>query len=184
MRPNVLSMREVIAGSAAGLLATVPMTCAMEAMFRSLPASERYPLPPRQVTMNAVGALGQKHELDEAERQQLTLVGHFGMGTAMGALYGGLNTRLPLAGPIAGAGVGLGVWAGNYLGLLPTLGLLSPATRHPGRRMALMIAAHLVWGASAGTLLALWTARSRRESQRKRRIASSRTLPTETPATS
>jgi hypothetical protein len=35
---------------------------------------------------------------------------------------------------------------------MPALGLLSPATEHPGRRNALMIAAHLVWGSATGII--------------------------------
>lgn len=175
-------MRDILAGAAAGLVATLPMTSVMEAMFRSLPASERYPLPPKQVTMSAVRALGQEQQLEEVERQQLTLVAHFGMGAAMGALYGGLNAKLPLAGPVAGAGIGLGVWAGNYLGLLPSVGLLSPVTQHPGRRTALMIAAHLVWGTSAGTLLALYRTHWRRELQQQRGIDRSRISPRKIPS--
>ncbi len=54
---------------------------------------------------------------------------------------------------LAGAGFGLAVWAGSYLGWLPAAGILRPATEHPPRRVALMIAAHLVWGASAGLAL-------------------------------
>jgi len=45
------------------------------------------------------------------------------------------------------------VWGGSYLGLLPSLGILRPATDHPAQRNALMIAAHLVWGATLGGAL-------------------------------
>jgi hypothetical protein len=55
---------------------------------------------------------------------------------------------------LAGTLYGLVVWGASYLGLVPALGLLSPATRHPRRRNALMIAAHLVWGAALGLLAA------------------------------
>jgi uncharacterized membrane protein YagU involved in acid resistance len=51
---------------------------------------------------------------------------------------------------VNGVAYGLGVWTASYLGLLPALGLLAPATEHPARRNALMIAAHVVWGASLG----------------------------------
>ena len=47
---------------------------------------------------------------------------------------------------------GLAVWTTGYLGLLPALGALRPATEHPPRRTALMIAAHVVWGAALGLL--------------------------------
>lgn len=71
----------------------------------------------------------------------------------MGALYGGLGSRLPVPEPARGALLGVGVWAGNYLGLLPSVGLLTPATRHPVQRSALMISAHVVWGVATGLLL-------------------------------
>src|SRR5262249_36443677 len=51
---------------------------------------------------------------------------------------------------VKGTAYGLAVWAGSYLGLLPALGILSPATRHPPRRTALMIAAHVVFGSALG----------------------------------
>jgi hypothetical protein len=34
------------------------------------------------------------------------------------------------------------------MGWIPAVGTLEPATEHPPRRNALMIAAHLVWGAA------------------------------------
>lgn len=88
--------------------------------------------------------------MDSSQRRSLTWLAHFGYGTAMGSLYGLIEPRL--AGPPAVRGMtfGLGVWTGSYLGLLPALRLLRPATQHPPRRNALMIAAHLVWGLFLG----------------------------------
>jgi len=57
----------------------------------------------------------------------------------------GLQERRSAA---AGASFGVGVWAASYLGWIPAVGLLAPATRHPRHRSALMLAAHVVWGAS------------------------------------
>lgn len=48
---------------------------------------------------------------------------------------------------------GAAIWAGSYFGWVPALGILTPASEHPRRRNALMIAAHIVWGAT--TALAL-----------------------------
>lgn len=143
------------AGGAAGLAATVPMTLAMAAMHRRLPARQRYPLPPRQVTMNAARKAGVEpsRDLDEQERVGLTMLAHFGYGAAVGALYGPMAPKSLPASILGGVGWGLAVWAGSYLGLLPALNLLSPATRHPARRNALMIAAHVVWGAATGVLV-------------------------------
>ena len=146
-------MNDILDGAVAGCVATIPMTVAMEAMHRELPAREQYPLPPRTVTVRAAEASGL--DLDEDERTALSLTAHFAMGTAMGALYGPVSRLLPLPAPLAGAAFGLAVWAGNYLGVLPALGLLRPATDHPPRRAGLMIGAHLVWGAAAGIVLDL-----------------------------
>src|SRR5437879_2556421 len=68
---------DMVLGAAAGCIATVPMTWAMEAMHRRLPERERYPLPPRQIAMRVATEAGVKDRLDEAERLGVTLVGHF-----------------------------------------------------------------------------------------------------------
>jgi uncharacterized membrane protein YagU involved in acid resistance len=148
-------MQSLLSGAVAGLAATVPMTAAMKAMHRQLPAGERYPLPPRPITMRAAHKAGVDvgHDLDERQRTGLTLAAHFGYGTMVGALYGPVAPRGMGAAILGGVGYGLLVWAGSYLGLLPALGLLSPATRHPARRNALMIAAHVVWGAALGAVV-------------------------------
>lgn len=145
-------MRDVFVSSIAGCVATVPMTWTMELLHRYLPQRERYPLPPREITMKVAEEAGLEDDLDEQERLRLTLLAHFGMGSAAGALYEPLTSNLPLPALLRGAAYGLAVWGGNYLGLLPALGILTPATRHPPRRTALMIAAHLVWGMSLALL--------------------------------
>jgi hypothetical protein len=145
-------MRELIAGALSGLAATVPMTLAMEGLFRRLPWSERYPLPPRKVTMELAETFGLRDDLSEAQRHALTLSAHLGYGAAMGALYA-LTTRRVLPGAVGGALYGLGVWAGNYLALLPQAELHPHAAQEPRERNLLMIGAHLVWGAALGTLL-------------------------------
>lgn len=136
----------------AGFLATVPMTAAMEGMYRELPMAERYPLPPREITQEFLRKIGIDHELTERQRQALSLACHFGYGAAMGEIYGLLTGGPQRRGALTGALFGLGVWGASYLGMLPAFELLPPATEHPPRRNALMIAAHLVWGASMGVL--------------------------------
>lgn len=147
------AVQSIIGGGIAGCMATIPMSVTMEFLHRRLPSLQQYPLPPRQVTMQVADAAGVLGTLDEDDRENASLIAHFGMGTAMGTIYGVLGKHLPIDGPVAGSAVGMAVWAGNYLGLLPALGLLTPATRHPAQRTALMIAAHVVWGAAAGMLL-------------------------------
>jgi hypothetical protein len=70
----------------------------------------------------------------------------------LGALSEGLD-GLGAPPALSGAGFGVAVWAGSYSGRLPAAGILSPATRHPPRRNALMIAAHVVRGATAGLVV-------------------------------
>ena len=152
-------------GLLSGLAATVPMTAVMEILHRQLPARQRYPLPPRQISQRLTRRVGVEQDLDEGEHFALALASHFGYGAATGAIYGILEDRLrphveraaPGAPAVAvdaaqGVAYGLLVWAGSYLGWLPAAGILKPATRHPAPRNALMIAAHVVFGATLGIL--------------------------------
>jgi hypothetical protein len=97
--------------------------------------------------------VGAHRQLSSRELNGLTLLAHFGYGAACGAAYAALVPRSPVPHPVGGVGWGLAVWTGSYLGWLPALGLHPPATREPRERNALMLAAHVVWGATAGTLL-------------------------------
>lgn len=148
-------MNGLIKGAIAGLFATVPMTIAMKVLHEQLPHEERYPLPPRLIVENAAEAADVEHELGEDEEYKLTVLAHFAYGAATGAIYSGaLSAMDAKPGAANGVAYGLGVWTLSYLGLLPAVGLLEPATEHPARRNAVMIAAHVVWGASLG-----WAAR-------------------------
>ncbi len=145
----------LLQGALAGLLATAPMTAVMLILHRLLPGYERYPAEPYRITTRVARRLGLSRLLDDtADRVAATTAAHFGYGAAAGALFPPLAARLPLPAVLAGTLYGLVVWGASYLGLVPALGLLSPATRHPRRRNALMIAAHLVWGAALGLLAA------------------------------
>lgn len=151
----------VINGGLAGLLATAPMTAVMKLLHRQLPRHERQYLPPRQITMRlARWAKVAQHLDDEKEQKAATYVSHFGYGTTVGSLYGLACASGMRPGVGSGLVYGMLVWAGSYLGLLPALGILSPATRHPPRRTLLMIAAHLVWGSTLGLLMS-WLQPSR-----------------------
>ena len=73
------------------------------------------------------------------------MAAHFIYGAVAGAMYP-LLTRM--RSPVAGAGYGVAVWIISYLGWLPIAHLLAPATRHPLKRNLLMVAVHVVWGAT------------------------------------
>lgn len=151
-----MALSKLLTGALAGSIATAPMTLAMELMHRWLPRSERYPLPPSEITTKLTREAGVAQHLDQEQHVALTLVNHFGYGAAVGSLYGLLPSkpRAPLPAALWGIGYGLVVWAVSYLGLLPALGILRPATEHPERRNLLMIAAHVVWGSVTGLLVA------------------------------
>ena len=147
-------MNRILLGALAGLAATGPMTLAMKLMHEQLPREEQYPLPPRQVAEGLAEKAGANEHLDEEEREAATWVSHFAFGAAAGALYGAVSGERIDGHPLlAGVGFGFAVWAGSYLGWLPAAGIISPATEHPARRNALMIAAHVVWGACVGASL-------------------------------
>jgi putative membrane protein len=142
----------MIDGGLAGLFATLPMSLLMEAAHRRLPWYQQYQLPPRQITDRLLRAMGIERAMNRPQETTATLAAHAGYGTAMGSLYGALSEVRPLRSTAGGVTFGLLVWAGSYLGVLPAIGLLPPVTRHPRERTALMIAAHLVWGAAMGGL--------------------------------
>ncbi|HVF68287.1 MAG TPA: DUF6789 family protein [Pyrinomonadaceae bacterium] len=146
-------MNRIILGALAGLAATAPMSLAMKLMHEQLPQEEQYPLPPRQVAEGLAEVAGVNEQLGEEEREAATWVSHFAYGAACGAAYGALSRGLGRHAALAGAGFGVAVWAASYLGWLPAAGILTPATEHPSRRNALMIASHVVWGTTAAVVL-------------------------------
>jgi uncharacterized membrane protein YagU involved in acid resistance len=150
--PGRSASTNVGAGAVAGFVATLPMTAVMELLFQHLPRHEQYPLPPREITDQLTVKTGVGDELPELHRQWLALGAHFGYGSAMGGLYGLMFGRDAAAPMMQGAVYGLAVWAGSYLGLLPALRILKPATEHPLERNLLMIFAHAIWGGSVGAL--------------------------------
>ena len=144
-------MNRYLAGAIGGLLATIPMTLVMESLHRRLPREARYPLPPREVTENIADKMGHNQGLDEDRLIESSVLSHFAYGAATGALYP-LVFREPVRHSLVyGSGYGVAVWAASYLGWIPALNVLEPATRQPASRRRLMLCAHAVWG--AGTVL-------------------------------
>jgi F0F1-type ATP synthase assembly protein I len=146
-------MNGALAGTIAGFLATGPMTLAMNAMYRELPPEDKDPLPPRQITENAAAAVGVDLGTKEETRQAATLAAHFGYGATVGAMYGPLAGRTGLPRVAEGMIYGAAIWGGSYFGLLPGVGLYRSANEEAPSRNALMLTAHLVWGASVGLIV-------------------------------
>jgi uncharacterized membrane protein YagU involved in acid resistance len=159
------AMNNVLAGAAVGAAATVPMTIFWEALHPRLPGEPPRPLPPREVAEALAVKFGVNRELDEIQMQWLALALHFGYGMLTGAVFGAIAPRR--SGAAIGSGIlfGLGVWASSYLGWLPASGVRHSPRWDPPARTALVVASHIVWGASAGLLL---TGRGRREQASRR----------------
>ena len=143
------AMNRLLLGAVAGFAATVPMTVVMKILHANLPDDEDYPLPPREIIDETAKRVELQDDLSEEAKTALTFAGHFAYGTASGSLYPVLISN---PNPINGAVYGLGVWGASYLGWLPAAGILGSATKHPARRVALMVTAHLVWGATLGAI--------------------------------
>lgn len=126
----------LLIGGIAGFVATMAMTSTMRHLHRRLPGKERYPLPPRELVEEAL-------EPPRAAAPDLTLAAHFAYGAGCGALLAAANAR---PGRLAGSLGGGGIWLASYMGWIPDLGLLEPASRHPLRRNLTMIVAHFAWG--------------------------------------
>ena len=160
----------LIIGGIAGFVGTMAMTAAMRRLHRRLPAEERYPLTPREIVDSGSKQLGLPLAGEVAK--DVTTAAHFAYGAACGAMiaamnpdpkkrtgaaagaiYGPLAQRVPLPPVVKGIAFGLVVWTVSYLGLLPALGILRPATEHPARRNLLMIGVHLVWGAATAAAM-------------------------------
>ncbi|TIT01673.1 MAG: hypothetical protein E5W72_03175 [Mesorhizobium sp.] len=135
-------MQRIVSGALAGLAATLAMTIAMRRLHALLENRERYPLPPREIVERVLIAG------DEQDARTSTLLAHFGFGALTGSVFALLPVR-------RGSGVlyGLGVWALSYLGWIPAAHILAPAWRHPVYRNLLMLAVHVVWGATLSTSL-------------------------------
>ena len=153
----------LVVGAIAGIVGTMAMTAAMRRLHARLPEKHRYPLTPREI-VDAAAALP-----DEAAKDATTAA-HFAYGAGCGALLAAADPDMGLR---RGAAAGAAIWTASYMGWIPALNLLEPATEHPARRNALMIGVHLVWGAATaaamrelaaarGTIFAAGPAKDRR----------------------
>ncbi|WP_448206335.1 hypothetical protein [Azospirillum sp. sgz302134] len=147
-------MNPFLAGALAGLAATVPMTWAMNRLHRQLPERARYPLPPRLITERVATEAGVGDAMTERQHELLALAGHYAYGAATGAGFAPVLRAVGGAPVATGVAYGLGVWAASYLGWIPAVGILRPATEHPAERVGMMLAAHVVWGGATGYLTA------------------------------
>jgi uncharacterized membrane protein YagU involved in acid resistance len=138
----------LVIGAIAGFVGTMAMTSAMQRLHRRLPEGERYPLTPREIVDSTAEAAGV--DLPNEAAKDITTAAHFAYGAAMGALIAAMN---PEPSKKTGAAAGMAVWLASYLGWIPALNVLEPATQHPRRRNLLMIGVHLVWGTATASAM-------------------------------
>ncbi|HEY0087158.1 MAG TPA: hypothetical protein VGB65_14765 [Allosphingosinicella sp.] len=138
----------LVIGAIAGFVGTMAMTSAMQRLHKRLPERERYPLTPREIVDSTAEKAGVS--LGNEAAKDITTAAHFAYGAAMGALIAAMN---PEPSKKTGAAAGLLVWLASYLGWIPAMNVLEPATEHPRRRNLLMIGVHLVWGAATASAM-------------------------------
>jgi hypothetical protein len=112
--------------------------------------------PPRTVSRNLEEAVGLYDDLPRPVFEASWVGKHFAYGTGAGMVYAITRERLKLADPLpAGPLFGVALWAFGYVGWLPATGLYPPPTAEPKRRVAALIAAHLIYGTATATVLHL-----------------------------
>ena len=138
----------LVIGGIAGFVGTMAMTAAMRRLHRRLPEEERYPLTPREIVDSGSRQIGLPLAGEVAK--DVTTAAHFAYGAACGALVAAMN---PDPKRRTGAAAGAAIWLASYMGWIPAVGTLEPATKHPARRNMLMIGVHLVWGAATAAAI-------------------------------
>jgi Protein of unknown function (DUF1440)/Family of unknown function (DUF6789) len=136
-------MTRLIVGAFAGLIATLPMSLviAFGRWMRLL-----WTPPPKQITDSAAKRAGVNPDPSPEAFTVSWIAAHFGYGAACGAAYVLAKPILPSSRPIAGLLFGAAVWSVSYLGIMPALGLYPWPKDDSKSRIAVMIAAHAVFG--------------------------------------
>jgi hypothetical protein len=141
--------RRLVAGGAAGLLATVVMSAFMEWARRSGWLRKH---PPEEITERALRAVGAP--ASEPVKDATATAAHAAFGVGAGAVYGLLpaprSRRLRVA---AGVGYGLAIWTVSYAGWAPALRLMPAPSEDRTDSQAAIVASHAVYGAVLGGAL-------------------------------
>jgi hypothetical protein len=140
-------------GAGAGALATGAMSALMVAAERAGLMGRH---PPEAIAETILDGAGVEVGSEALENAVATAL-HFAFGAAAGAVFEVGRRRLPLdrrAAVPAGAAWGLAVWAVSYAGWVPWLRILPPPDEDRLDRQLTMVAAHLVYGATLGAILA------------------------------
>lgn len=142
-------MQPLTRGASAGAVATVAMSALMLAAGRA-------GLVGRQPPEAIVRRTGQLVAVEPRGRlaAALAVAAHLGFGAGTGAAHALLpRSRRPVA---RGAALATGVWAVSYAGWVPALGALPRADHDRASRQAVMLVAHVAYGAVLGALDDRW----------------------------
>ena len=135
-------------GAMAGSVATLAMSISMIIGQRFWPANRQ---PPKRIVDVAASRLGLE-PIPEKHKAAAAVTSHFGYGSAAGALFAAIRPRV--APPVvSGIGYALAVWLVSYKGWLPFLRIMPPPEHDNKRRVATMVAAHVVYGSVLGALV-------------------------------
>ncbi|MDQ3493849.1 MAG: hypothetical protein M3452_11420 [Chloroflexota bacterium] len=133
------SLRAAGRGAVAGVVATLAMSVPMLAASR----------------LGIVQRMGLADDIkDQDTRDALAVANHLGFGAGGGAIFGLVSRRLPRSVPRVAAGMAYGamIWTVSYAGWVPALRLMPAPHDDEPARPALMLGAHLVYGAVLGAL--------------------------------
>jgi hypothetical protein len=136
--------------AASGLVATGAMTAFMAGA--KVTGLLRNP-PPKHITKRAEQKVGMSPRHQDKETFNATwLAAHVAYGMGSGVVYGLVRGALP--GPPWSSGLiyGGALWAISYLGVMPALGLYPFPSDDSRSRVAVMIAAHGVYGEALATV--------------------------------
>jgi hypothetical protein len=143
----------VFQGAISGVVATAVMSAIMLTAQRLGLVGK---LPPRKIIQRWLAAQGVPWRRRRGLHGFATF-GHFAFGTGAGILFAVVARALTLrrpAGIALGGGYGAAVWAAAYGLVLPATGLMPSPDWDRTDRQAVMAAAHLVYGAVLGGLVA------------------------------
>jgi hypothetical protein len=136
-------MRKLLRGALAGLIATAPMSVVI-ALGRA--GRLLWTPPPKEITSSAVSKAGIDEDRTSEEFTATWIGAHFAYGAGCGAIYSLVRSFIPGSNAAKGLTFGELVWSVSYLGYIPALGLYPWPKDDSKSRMAIMIAAHAIFG--------------------------------------
>jgi uncharacterized membrane protein YagU involved in acid resistance len=142
-------MSRTVQAAVAGVVATLLMTVVL---YVGKWLGLFHTPPPKEISARAEEAAGTR---PTGSTFSLNWLGaHLAFGALAGAVYPWVRRGYPGSGPVSGALYGLSVWFLAYVGVLPELGLYPDPVEDSTARQAVLVAAHVVYGATVGRLCA------------------------------